>query len=88
MGLTQILEHLYIGSLEDVLNDNELALRNIVAILTVDSRPLPNILTQKFLCKQISLHDMTSEDLLCHVEPACELLDCSRSANQPIVIHW
>lgn len=88
MGLVQILDHLYIGGLTDVLIEHNLCSRNISAIVTADIKPLAFEIVKHVDYKHIPLLDVDSEDLLYFIDDTVQFIDSCRLDNKAVLVHW
>lgn len=88
MGLSQILENLYIGCFEDVRQTSELIKADVTAILTVDQKPLPSPYHESFVCKHVLLLDLEEEDLLGKLPDSIEFIDTYRTDGKSVFVHW
>lgn len=86
--IVQVLENLFLGSLDDAENNDLLKQHDIHAILTIDAKPLMLGIEIQGQCKHLPLLDMSSEDILSHLEETTQYIEGYRSDNKSVLVHW
>jgi len=84
----QILDHLFLGTYENIENVSSLLTRDVRYILTLDKRPLPSSYDNQFCCKHILLLDLESENLIDRLEEALDFIENVRTQNLTVLVHW
>ncbi|XP_005105712.1 dual specificity protein phosphatase 12 [Aplysia californica] len=83
----RIIEGLYLGGVMAALSEKDLQDKKITHILSVDEKPLPDILTQKLTYKHVFALDLYDFDLL-SVLPECVLfIDQAIEGHCAILVH-
>ncbi|XP_067942079.1 dual specificity protein phosphatase 12-like [Watersipora subatra] len=87
--VVQVLEHLYLGSFDDVMKHIELSENHVhvQAVLTVDLKPLNCEVSAQFCYKHIPILDMENENLLVHLDDAVSFMDNHRLDNKDVIVH-
>ncbi|KAK0046021.1 dual specificity protein phosphatase 12 [Biomphalaria pfeifferi] len=82
-----IVEGLYLGGVMAALNEHDLQVKNVTHILSVDEKPLPEILTSKYSYKHVFALDLYDFNLL-DLFPECFLfIDQAREGRGTVLVH-
>lgn len=83
-----IIDGLYLGGVMAALNERDLQERNITHILSVDEKPLPDILTNKFTYKHVFALDLYDFDMLDLIPECFTFIDQARESGCSVLVHW
>ncbi|CAG5116700.1 unnamed protein product [Candidula unifasciata] len=83
----RIIEGLYLGGVMAALNERDLQSNKITHILSVDEKPLPDILTNKFSYKHIFALDLYDFELLSHFPDCFMFIDEGRDGGGAVLVH-
>ncbi|KAH9507363.1 dual specificity phosphatase 12 [Bulinus truncatus] len=83
----QIMEGLYLGGVMAALNERDLQAKFITHILSVDEKPLPEILTSKYTYKHVFALDLYDFDLLQLIPECLSFIDQAREGGGAVLVH-
>ncbi|CAL1534830.1 unnamed protein product [Lymnaea stagnalis] len=82
-----IIEGLYLGGVMAALNERDLQVKKVTHILSIDEKPLPEMLTNKCTYKHIFALDLYDFDLL-ELFPECfTFIDQARENGGAVLVH-
>ncbi|KAL3882096.1 hypothetical protein ACJMK2_028467 [Sinanodonta woodiana] len=86
IDIIQIIDGLYLGSLDATFNTTGLQEKGITHILTIDHRPLNATQTELFQYKYIHALDLEDTDLLSHFQECFDFINSARE-NGSVLVH-
>jgi len=84
---SQILEWLYLGGYRNSSNYKELTLRTQIDYILNVSIECQNSFPGEFLYKKYDLEDTPQQDIIAHLEEACEFIEEARRNSKKALVH-
>lgn len=82
-----IIEHLYVGDIDDATNELKLLKLDIHAILTIDCKPISKDFQSEYKYLYIHGLDVFDFDLLSHLNSAIDFIDQTRDLEKNVLVH-
>ncbi|RUS70164.1 hypothetical protein EGW08_022076 [Elysia chlorotica] len=82
-----IIEGLYLGGVLAALNERDLQAKGITHVLSVDEKPLPDILTSKLCYRHVFALDLDDFDLLSYFPECLAFIDQAREGGDRVLVH-
>lgn len=82
-----IIEGLYLGGIMAALNEQDLQGKGITHVLSVDEKPLPDVLTSQINYKHVFALDLYDFDLLSCFPECLAFIDQARESGGKVLVH-
>ncbi|GFO45685.1 dual specificity protein phosphatase [Plakobranchus ocellatus] len=82
-----IIEGLYLGGVMAALNERDLQAKSITHVLSVDEKPLPDVLTSRLNYRHVFALDLYDFDLLSVFPESISYIDQARESGGRVLVH-